>query len=165
MIEITCDLFHSQTPPLWRVAITVFRHHFCCTHNTLMKNFRWKRCSDFKKMLKNLWPFPDRASSILSFSFPSERLLLPARGTVFYWTDPKFLSQWLRRSRTTYHLSKSHRNSQEKAGRCAWSNSRPVWSSRYVCMNVFDAADVWLIRHLRALFRRQARTSRWWWLQ
>lgn len=95
----------------------------------------------------------------LSFLFPSERLLLPARGTVFYRTNPEFLSQCRRGSRATYHLSQSHSNSQEKARRCAWSNSWPVWSPRYVCIIVSDAADVWLIVHLRVFLvvkRRQA---------
>lgn len=80
MIEITRDLSFSQTPPLYRVAITVFHDDFSSSHDTLMKIFR-KRCLDFKKMLK---VFDCFQILISGFLFPVERLLLPARGTVFY---------------------------------------------------------------------------------
>lgn len=82
MIEITCDLFYSQTPPLKRVAITVFHDDFCSTHNTLMKNFR-KRSADFKKMLKIFDCFQIVHLNFCHFCFPQRGFFSLPEGQYF----------------------------------------------------------------------------------
>lgn len=138
MVKFTRHLSYSQTLKHWVYSFLWFA--------ALLIAYSFVSKLKMSRAIRkwwNPWLFPDNASFLL-FSFPSERLLLPAGGTVFYWTYPEFPSWCYRCSRATCCLSKGHRNPQKKAECRSRSNSRPLWSSRHVCVNVCDAADVWL---------------------
>lgn len=91
--------------------------------------------------------------------FLSERLLLPSRGTLFYWTHPESTWWACRFSRASCYLSKScYRKPQEKKECWVQRNTQPMWSARCVsewvwgCRCLASCASV-------SIVMSQARTS------
>lgn len=64
-----------------------------------------------------------------------DRIFFSPRGTLLYWTSSE-ITRWRRRTSTaSYYLPQSlFRNSQTKTWLRAWTDSKPVWSSRCVCL-------------------------------